>query len=257
MIEAYIFLRTLIERGCREGLLSDAYTVDELTQSYFHTLQHSVALTVLEARFRKMPVKIFPRIDAGRMIELFLQGAAFVAPAKPGRHAHPVTLPVIAALALLLADPDRRGPELQLGPGGPGLELRRGRIQEQPRQHTAAGGPRCGHDQLRPDGRDRAKHLRAAHPGRCAPGSPRRAGQSPGTGQSSRPSRPTPTIPARSISRLASSLTAIRDDSLKISMEDIEIARAQLSQSIAALWPTFTVNQPAAVHPLRQSTDFR
>ena len=37
-------------------------------------------------------------------------------------------------------------------------------------------------------------------------------------------------------------LTAIRDDSLKISMEDIEIARAQLSQSIAALWPTFTVN---------------
>jgi len=37
-------------------------------------------------------------------------------------------------------------------------------------------------------------------------------------------------------------LTAVRDDSLKISMEDIEIARAQLSQSIAALWPTFTVN---------------
>ncbi|MCE0521440.1 MAG: TolC family protein [Methylacidiphilales bacterium] len=37
-------------------------------------------------------------------------------------------------------------------------------------------------------------------------------------------------------------LTAIRDDSLKISMEDVEVARAQLSQSIAALWPTFTAN---------------
>jgi outer membrane protein len=44
-------------------------------------------------------------------------------------------------------------------------------------------------------------------------------------------------------------LTAIRDDSLKISMEDIEIARAQLSQSIAALWPTFTAtNEQQFLH---------
>jgi len=44
-------------------------------------------------------------------------------------------------------------------------------------------------------------------------------------------------------------LTAIRDDSLKISMEDIEVARAQLSQSIAALWPTFTAtNQQEFLH---------
>jgi outer membrane protein len=44
-------------------------------------------------------------------------------------------------------------------------------------------------------------------------------------------------------------LTAIRDDSLKISMQDIEIARAQLSQSIAALWPTFTAtNQQQFLH---------
>jgi outer membrane protein TolC len=43
--------------------------------------------------------------------------------------------------------------------------------------------------------------------------------------------------------------TAIRDDSLKISMEDVEIARAQMSQSIAALWPTFTVsNQQHFIH---------
>jgi outer membrane protein len=37
-------------------------------------------------------------------------------------------------------------------------------------------------------------------------------------------------------------LTAVRDDSLKIGLQDIEIARAQMSQQIAALWPTFTVN---------------
>ena len=37
-------------------------------------------------------------------------------------------------------------------------------------------------------------------------------------------------------------LTAVRDDSLKISMQDIYVAQAQLSQSLAALWPTFTVN---------------
>ena len=37
-------------------------------------------------------------------------------------------------------------------------------------------------------------------------------------------------------------LTAVRDDSLKISMQDIYVAQAQLSQSIAALWPSFSVN---------------
>ena len=43
--------------------------------------------------------------------------------------------------------------------------------------------------------------------------------------------------------------TAVRDDSLKISMQDIYIAQAQLSQSIAALWPTFTAtNQQEFVH---------
>lgn len=43
--------------------------------------------------------------------------------------------------------------------------------------------------------------------------------------------------------------TAIRNDTLKISLEDILIARAQLSQQIANLWPTFTVsNQQQFVH---------
>ena len=44
-------------------------------------------------------------------------------------------------------------------------------------------------------------------------------------------------------------LTAVRDDSLKISMQDIYVAQAQLSQSIAALWPTFTAtNQQEFLH---------
>jgi outer membrane protein TolC len=46
-------------------------------------------------------------------------------------------------------------------------------------------------------------------------------------------------------------LTAIRDDSLKISLQDVRIAQAQLSQSIAALWPTFTgTNQQQFLHYL-------
>ncbi len=50
-------------------------------------------------------------------------------------------------------------------------------------------------------------------------------------------------------------LTALRDDSLKISREDVEIARAQMSQSIAALWPTFTVsNQQQFIHYNAPST---
>ncbi len=44
-------------------------------------------------------------------------------------------------------------------------------------------------------------------------------------------------------------LTAVRDDSLKISMQDINVAKAQMSQAIAALWPVFTVsNQQEFVH---------
>jgi outer membrane protein len=44
-------------------------------------------------------------------------------------------------------------------------------------------------------------------------------------------------------------LTAVRDDSLKISMQDIYVAQAELSQSIAALWPTFTAtNQQEFLH---------
>ena len=52
-------------------------------------------------------------------------------------------------------------------------------------------------------------------------------------------------------------LTAMRDDSLKISLQDIRIAQAQLSQSIAALWPTFTVaNQQQFLHYLGPSTGY-
>ncbi len=44
-------------------------------------------------------------------------------------------------------------------------------------------------------------------------------------------------------------LTAVRSDSLKISLQDIYVAQAQLSQSIAALWPTFTAtNQQQFLH---------
>ena len=49
-------------------------------------------------------------------------------------------------------------------------------------------------------------------------------------------------------------LTAVRDDSLKISLQDIRIAQAQLSQSIAGLWPTFVAsNQQQFLHYLGPS----
>jgi outer membrane protein len=41
----------------------------------------------------------------------------------------------------------------------------------------------------------------------------------------------------------------VRDDSLKISLQDVRVAQAQMSQSIAALWPTFTAtNQQEFIH---------
>ena len=45
----------------------------------------------------------------------------------------------------------------------------------------------------------------------------------------------THTIPRALDLQTCFQLTAVRDDSLKISLQDIYIARAQLSQSIAAL----------------------
>jgi len=52
-------------------------------------------------------------------------------------------------------------------------------------------------------------------------------------------------------------LTAVRDDTLKISLQDVKIAQAQLSESIAGLWPTFTAtNQQQFLHYTGPSQGF-
>lgn len=50
-------------------------------------------------------------------------------------------------------------------------------------------------------------------------------------------------------------LTALRDDSLKISMQDIYIAQAQLSQTLAALWPSFTATNSQQFLHYRNSSN--
>ena len=54
------------------------YSVMELTQSYFHLVQHSIAITIIEPKFRrqKPPIPLPPRMEPKRVVELFLGGAA-------------------------------------------------------------------------------------------------------------------------------------------------------------------------------------
>ena len=48
MLESYHFVREIIGAGLKRGVLNSSFSVDELTQAYFHLIQHSTVLTVFE-----------------------------------------------------------------------------------------------------------------------------------------------------------------------------------------------------------------
>lgn len=244
--ESLQFVRNLIGRGQSTGALSKNFHVNELTQAFFHLIQQSVVMTVLELKFRQMnpsEKKLFPRMEPRRMVELFLCGAAETGKAGARRGATGSLRPAVkrtalAGIALLAlglsalhADPAPASPVPT--PATTNLSLTNVPAGSPPTNAAAStsdGFPTFSSSPApaanEADYRPVPAAVRASHP-ELATVSP---------------------IAANMQDRRALDLqtcfqmTAVRDDSLKISVQDIEVARAQLSESIANLWPTFTAS---------------
>ncbi len=242
MRSSFEFIAGLVQAGQERGALNSSYSVMELTQTYFNLIQHSIAIAIIEPKFRRLkpPIPLPPRMEPKRIVELFLGGAAhYDKPSGNGKRSKRIsrTLAVLAALALPIvsvqaqttnaASADtNQPPTANVVPSAP--------TSPTTEPAPAAGPPAVTNSApVMPDVRPIPLAVKASHP-ELATVSP--------VAQNARD-------PHALDLQTCFQLTAIRDDSLKISMEDIEIARAQLSQSIAALWPTFTAtNQQQFLH---------
>jgi outer membrane protein len=236
MRESYQFAQEIIKTGLKRGVLNKKFTVDELTQSYFQLIQHAVVLTVFESKFRKMNPSMClpPKIEPRRKVELFLCGAAnreiSLPHAPPSRSAPAIAKVLALAAGLGLSFLSAHGqsanlPSTNLPPADAASTNYPATVKTPDATTNAA--PSLA------DVRPVPPAVRASHP-ELATVSP--------VAQDAHD-------PHALDLQTCFQLTAIRDDSLKISMEDIEIARAQLSQSITALWPTFTAtNQQQFLH---------
>ena len=239
MRASFEFIAEIISAGIERGVLNRNYDVMELTQSYFHLVQHSIAITIIEPKFRKLkpPIPLPPRMEPKRVVELFLGGAANPKAAMAnGNHANTVarrstaTRRTTRALAII---------------SGLGLSLLSVNAQTTNSAPTNAAPTQATLDTnappVMPDVRPIPLAVKASHPELATIS----------------PIEQNAKNPHALDLQTCFQLTAIRDDSLKISMEDIEIARAQLSESIAALWPTFTANnQQQFLHYLGPSQGF-
>jgi outer membrane protein len=230
------FVKELVERGLARGELNPGYALHELTQSFFQLIQHSIVMAIIEPKMRRLksPYPLPPPMEPQRKVELFLRGAAHPHPAGTNGHthagkkkrAHRLAVPLAALLALVPADAHAQATNAPAAPT-PTAPL----PPDSATSNTATTTPpdaaeTTGPTPLPPDVRPIPLAVQASHP-ELATVSPILANAQ---------------NPHALDLQGCFQLTAVRDDSLKISMEDIEIARAQMSQSIAALWPTFTVN---------------
>ena len=245
---SFEFIAGLIQAGQERGALNTSYSVMELTQTYFNLIQHSIAIAIIEPKFRRLkpPIPLPPKMEPKRIVELFLGGAANHDKAngnakRSSRISR--TLAILAALALPVASvhaqttnaasADTNQPSAaNVVPSAPTSPAN---------EPAPAAGPASATNSapVMPDVRPIPLAVKASHP-ELATVSP--------VAQNAHD-------PHALDLQTCFELTAIRDDSLKISMEDIEIARAQLSQSIAALWPTFTVNNQQQFLHYRNSSN--
>ena len=239
MRECYFFVRELIQSGLNRGILNKAYSVDELARSYFQLVQHSIVLTIIEPKLKRIKpaMAMPPRMEPKRIVELFLGGAATSKAAlrngNHGKHTSRRTkaYALIAGLGMSLlsanAQTANTSPAETNSP--PTVAPSTTATTSIPTTNVTATNAPPDLADVRP----MPLAVKASHP--------ELATVSPIAQNAHDPHA----LDLQSCFQL----TAIRDDSLKISMEDIEIARAQMSQSIAALWPSFTVsNQQQFLH---------
>jgi outer membrane protein len=259
MRASYFFVRNLIETGLQRGVLSDAYSVDELTHSYFQLVQHSIVITIIEPKLKRIKpaMKMPPRMEAKRIVELFLGGAANAKAISlngaNGHHIKTLSRKVAKVLALVASTALSISVAGAQTTNAPATNATTGDTNQPPvaqvpsaptsptTEPAPAAGPATATNSapIFPDARPIPLAVKASHP--------ELATVSPIADNAHN-------IHALDL-QTCFQLTAVRDDSLKISMEDVEIARAQLSQAIAALWPTFTVNNQQQFLHYREATE--
>jgi outer membrane protein len=242
MRASFEFIAGIIHAGIERGALNRHYSVMELTQSYFHLVQHSIALTIIEPKFRRLkpPIPLPPRMEPERIVELFLGGAAQPRNPFSNGKAKPAASRRVAATHLIIAAGlgfsllSARAQTTNAAPGDANQPPTAHVVPSAPTSPATEPAPAAGPAGVTnsapiapmPDVRPIPLAVKASHP--------ELATVSPISDQANN-------LHALDL-QTCFQLTAVRDDSLKISMEDIEIARAQMSQSIAALWPSFNVN---------------
>ena len=242
-----VFINGIIRGGLVRGDLNPEFSEHELTQGYFHIIQHSITLAVIESKVqRETKARRLPPPPGGfmaprRTLELFLRGAANPKrtltngdAAKPHRKSsvtrHAAAAFLVLGLSLTAADAQSTNAAPASDTNQPPTANAVPSTNTSPATEPApqAGPPSVTNSApvVMPDVRPIPLAVKASHP--------ELATISPIAGNANN---------ARALDlQTCFQLTAVRDDSLKISKEDVEIARAQMSQSIAALWPTFTVN---------------
>lgn len=252
MHESYQFVREIIQVGLDRGVLNSSFAVDELTKAYFHLIQHSTVLSIFESRMEKAKLPAcLPRMEPKRIVELFLTGAAEPQRASTPRAATRRT-PGLAKVAALIAG-------LSLS-----LMSARGQSTNAPSTNfpatnappTVSGTAAATSASTTNAANPNADLMVTLPPTTNAPTSLVDVRPIPGAVRASRPDLATASPIAGNANdphaldlQTCFQLTAVRDDSLKISMQDIYIAQAQLSQTLAALWPTFTAsNQQQFLH---------
>jgi outer membrane protein len=242
-----VFINGIIRSGLARGDLNPAFTEHELTQAYFHIIQHSIALAVIESKVqRETKARRLPPPPGGfmaprRTLELFLRGAANPKRtltngkgAKSHRKSSVTRCAAATFLALGLSFTTLYAQSTNAAPISdtnqpPTADVVPSTNTSPATEPAPQAGPPSATNSapvVMPDVRPIPLAVKAGHP--------ELATISPVADNANN---------ARALDlQTCFQLTAIRDDSLKISKEDVEIARAQMSQSIAALWPTFTVN---------------
>ncbi len=264
MHASFFFVQSIIQSGLDRGVLNPVYTVMELSQAYFQLIQHSIAMAIIVPKLRRLkPPRILPpRMKPQRIVELFLGGAVNpktvtsngkngVSCSRKSGSAKAGTikraariLSMLIGLGLSLANTNAQTTNVPPAPSAssiltsnypPADSVQPPAMTAEATNNTAA--PSSINATNTPPGladiRAVPPAVRASHP-ELALVSPVAAY-------------------AHDIHALdlqtCFQLTAIRDDSLKISLQDVRIAQAQLSQSIAGLWPTFTAsNQQQFLH---------
>ncbi|MCE0482664.1 MAG: TolC family protein [Methylacidiphilales bacterium] len=258
MHETLQFVRQIIKTGLERGALNSDFTIDELTQAYFNIIQHATVMAVFEAKLQKskLPGNLPPRMAPRRMIELFLRGSAIdrKLPAADAALRRTSRLAKAAAILALFGLPLMAFAQTNAAPvpavtnepvsaiaptaiptPTPAVLTNAADMNLVPmvtipeQTNTAPSTPSPNLADVRPE----PLAVQASHP-ELATVSP-----------IAKNSCDTHALDLQTCFQL----TAVRNDSLKISLQDIYVAQAQLSQAIAALWPTFTAtNQQQFLH---------